>query len=240
MSLSMSQKMIISGSPIAYVHEIVDGVITELYNFNNITDPYYKIPKSGSSTTNGSYLDIKRADDAIIRFDRESLVLSGVDETDITPTETATDATGYGEMGLTVLEAPEQKNSMTAYQAEIMEKKDSLFLVTVATGYSYKSKTESGLKKPEGWAHMIGKISNDLEFKRSADNSLVIPHVFASYKNSGLVEADLTDPDLFTAVTYKRGGTGKDVTGIKPATITSAMATRLLAGKIAISSITYA
>jgi hypothetical protein len=229
-----NQKMILNGCPQAWFHLITEGTITEKWRFDNIQKAGYKILKTGSNTTNANNLDIKRIDGATWRFPKETLILDGITENDITPADASSDATGKAEITMIIVEAPIEKNSFTAFAREFKTLKDSLFLVTIPSGQSYRAKTDQ--KKPEGYIHMIGKISSDSEFQFEGEKETSLSLTLVSYKNSGLVAADLTDESLFTAITWKKGGTGKDITGIKPPTITSGDAAEILAGDVVIVS----
>ena len=238
MPTTTDKKIILTGSPFAWVHKINAGALTELWKFNNLQSSTYKILKPDSSASSDS-IDINRADGAIWRFPKTNLILSGIDETDITPAGTSSDATNKGEITLVVNEAPIESNSWTAFIKQLKDNMDAKFLITIGTGYSHKARTDAALRKPDGFIHMIGKINNDLE-QQLNNNPASISITFVSYKNSGLDEADLTVENLFTAITWKLGGTGKDVDGIKPPDIISGDAQKLLEGDVVVvTNITY-
>ena len=238
MPTTTDKKIILTGSPFAWVHKIDAGDLTELWKFNNLQSSTYKILKPDSSASSDN-IDINRADGAIWRFPKTNLILSGIDETDITPAGTSSDATNKGEITLVVNEAPIESNSWTAFIKQLKDNMDAKFLITIGTGYSHKARTDAALRKPDGFIHMIGKINNDLE-QQLNNNPASISITFVSYKNSGLDEADLTVENLFTAITWKLGGTGKDVDGIKPPDIISGDAQKLLEGDVVVvTNITY-
>ena len=238
MPTTTDKKIILTGSPFAWVHKINAGALTELWKFNNLQSSTYKILKPDSSASSDN-IDINRADGAIWRFPKTNLILSGIDETDITPAGTSSDATNKGEITLVVNEAPIESNSWTAFIKQLKDNIDAKFLITIGTGYSHKARTDAALRKPDGFIHMIGKINNDLE-QQLNNNPASISITFVSYKNSGLDEEDLTGSSLFTAITWKLGGTGKDVDGIKPPDIISGDAQKLLEGDVVIvTNITY-
>lgn len=239
MSTTTNQKIILNGSPFAWLHKITDGTITELWKFDNLQSSTYKLPKPGSDSGNSENVDIKRADGAIIRFPKQSLILSGVDETDITPADSSSDATGKGEITLITNEAPNESNSWTAFLKSLKTEKNSLFLVTIGTGFSHKARTDATYKKPEGYVHLIGKINTDIE-QQFGENATTLTLTIASYTNSGIEVSDLTDAELFSAIDWKLGGAGKNISGIKPPAITEPIANDLLAGDLAIvTHITY-
>jgi hypothetical protein len=233
MPTTTDKKIILNGTRFAWIHEIAAGAITELWRFDNLQSSIFKIPKPGSTSSSGEYIDINCADGTIWRFPKNTRYLSGIDETDITPADSSSDATSKGEITLVTNEAPIGSNSHPAWIKELKAKMSSLFLITIGTGFSYKAQTDATLKKPDGYVHMIGKLNSDLE--QSLTNSpLSTSLTFVSYKNSGLLEADLTAEGLFTAINWKLGGSGKDIAGNKPADIISADAQALLAGDIVI------
>ena len=107
------------------------------------------------------------------------------------------------------------------------------FVVTIATGHTHTSRV-SATRKPDGYVHMIGKISNDIE-QNLDSNAGSISLTFVGAENSVFDQTNLvTAPLVFTEVTDKRGGTGKDKTGIKPAAITTEIATELIAGEVSL------
>jgi hypothetical protein len=240
MAVTVKNKVILHGAPFAWIHIIttVEEVtsITELWRFDNLASCTYSLPRTGAES-GGQNLDIPRADGLIWRLPKESRILDGITEEDITPADVSSNATGKGTITLVINEAPLEMNSMSAFRADVKEKQGDLFLVTIATGVSYTAKMTN--KKPEGYIHMIGKINNDIS-ENFDSNHNPITLEFVSYTNSGLEADDLTSETLFTAITWKLGGTGKDITGIKPPTITSGKETEILAGELAIvTDITY-
>jgi hypothetical protein len=239
MPTSTDKKIILTGSPFSWIHLISAGVITELWKFNNLQSSTYKILKPGTSSSSSDNVDINRSDGAIWRFQKTNLILDGVTEEDITPADASSDATSKGEITIVPNEAPIESNSWTAFIKAVKENLDGKFLITIGTGYSHKARVDTSLRKPDGFIHMIGKINNDLE-QQLNNNPASLTMTFVSFKNSGLVETDLTGADLFTAITWKLGGTGKDVEGIKPPVIVEADAQKLLVGDVAIiTNITY-
>lgn len=238
MPTTTDRKIILTGSPFAWIQTITGGALAAKWTLSNLQSSSYKALVSSTAATTGENIDINRADGAIIRFPKDSLILSGITESEETSVETSSDATGLGEITLVLNEAPVESNSMTAFLKELKSLKSSLFLITIGTGFSYKAKTDAALKKPEGFVHMIGKLSSDIE--QSLGNSpSALTLTFVSYKNSGLDDADLTGA-TFTAITWKKGGTG-DVSGITPPAIAAGEATSLLEGDIVVATaITYA
>lgn len=239
MPTSTDKKIILTGSPFAWIHKIENEDLSELWKFNNLQSSTYKILKPGSSSQGSENIDINRADGAIWRFPKTNLILSGEDESDITPADASSDASNKGEITLVINEAPIESNSWTAFIKQLKDNMDAKFLITIGTGYSHKARTDATLRKPDGFIHMIGKVNNDLE-QQLNNSPASITITFVSYKNSGLEATDLTAVSLFTAITWKLGGTGKDIEGIKPPDLLSTDAERLLTGDVVVvTNITY-
>ncbi|MBE2189327.1 MAG: hypothetical protein IAE98_07645 [Candidatus Kapabacteria bacterium] len=239
MPTTTDKKIILTGSPFAWIHKIENEDLSELWKFNNLQSSTYKILKPGSSSQGSENIDINRADGAIWRFPKTNLILSGEDESDITPADTSSDASNKGEITLVINEAPIESNSWTAFIKQLKDNMDAKFLITIGTGYSHKARTDATLRKPDGFIHMIGKVNNDLE-QQLNNSPASITITFVSYKNSGLEATDLTAVSLFTAITWKLGGTGKDIEGIKPPDLLSTDAERLLTGDVVVvTNITY-
>lgn len=239
MPTTTDKKIILTGSPFAWIHKIEDEDLSELWKFNNLQSSTYKILKPGSSSQGSENIDINRADGAIWRFPKTNLILSGEDESDITPADASSDASNKGEITLVINEAPMESNSWTAFIKQLKDNMDAKFLITIGTGYSHKARTDATLRKPDGFIHMIGKVNNDLE-QQLNNSPASITITFVSYKNSGLEATDLTAVSLFTAITWKLGGTGKDIEGIKPPDLLSTDAEKLLTGDVVVvTNITY-
>jgi len=239
MPTTTDKKIILTGSPFAWIHKIENEDLSELWKFNNLQSSTYKILKPGSSSQGSENIDINRADGAIWRFPKTNLILSGEDESDITPADASSDASNKGEITLVINEAPIESNSWTAFIKQLKDNMDAKFLITIGTGYSHKARTDATLRKPDGFIHMIGKVNNDLE-QQLNNSPASITITFVSYKNSGLEATDLTAVSLFTAITWKLGGTGKDIEGIKPPDLLSTDAERLLTGDVVvITNIVY-
>lgn len=236
MALSVAQKVILAGSPFAWVHRIESGAIADEWLFDNLQSSNIKLLKAGSESAAGENIDINRADGAIWRFNKTSKILDGVTEDDITPADASDTATKKGEITLLINEAPNELNSWTAFIDELKTYQDSFWFVTIGSGFSHKARTTD--KKPEGYYQMIGKISNDIE-QALANAPTTLSLTFASDSGSELDEDELTSGTLYSAMTWKLGN-GKDVTGIKPPTITSGEETIILAGDVNIvTDITY-
>ena len=236
MPTSTNQKIIIKGSPFGYIHSIqtVDDVvtITEKFAFNNLADSQAKLPKPGT-TSSGNNTDLVRSDGAKWRFPNPDLILDATDETDITPADITSNSTALGDIVMKINEAPVQSNSFTKFISDWhLIYRNGLFMATIGTGFSYKAISTSALRKPEGWIHLIGRVTSDTSLDYS-EKPTPFEVTFSTFKNSGLDSAAL-QAATFTTLTWKLGGTGKDVTGITPPAITAGIADLLLAGDLGI------
>ena len=214
MPTTTNTKILLRGSPFAWIQKVTAGALAAKWSFNNLQSSTFKLPKASSSSSSSSNTDIKRADGAVWQFPKTNLTLDGITELDITPAAASSDATGLGEITIVINEAAVESNSWTAMLADIKANKDEIFLVTIGTGFSYKAGTDVTMKKPEGYIHMIGKISNDID-QQFNENPTSITLTFVSYTNSGLEAIDLTGA-TFTSLSWKVGGAGKDISGIMP------------------------
>lgn len=231
------KKIILTGSPFAWVHLISynsatsSWVITEKWKFDNLQSSTYKILKPGTTTTGGENIDITRADGAIWRFPKTTLILSGINEEDITPPDASSDATNKGEITLVTNEAPINVNSWTDFIINLQTHLNSKFMVTIGTGYSHIGRT-SGSRYPDGFVHMIGKINNDIE-QQLSNNPVSLSITFISCTNSGLAASALTGTGLFTDISLKIGK-GENDPKVKPDAITSNDESDLLSGDIVV------
>lgn len=238
------KRIILMPSPFAWMHELIAGsteplvtaAVNETFRFDNLAKGGRIAMKNpAGADQGGENVDIVRADGAITRFGKFNLVLDGTDESDITPADASDDNTGLGTIEIITNEAPLPTtiNSWTAFIKTLKEKVGSLWLITVATGFTYASR-ELATPKVDGWIRMIGKITNDLELDLSENQTLKL--TFDSYK------ANLTDVDNtllaltdFTAINWK--GKGKNFT---PPDLTSGEADDLLLGKVVVKTdVTY-
>ena len=241
-----SQTWILTGTRFAWIHLIAAGAITEKWRFDTVQKSTAKFPKTGTDT-GGEKINILFFDGVTMQGPKETLILSltelnGASEKDITPIDASSDATNKCIINITVNAAPLESNSMSAFLADLVANKDALFFVTIGTGMSYEARNTT--KKPEGYVHCICKLNNDIEANFDANhNPLTLE--FVSYKNpvvDPLTAGDLTPvtPTLCTEMTWKLGGTDKDVAGIIPPTLSTPNETILFTGApVIIPAITY-
>jgi hypothetical protein len=208
MPTTVNKRLILSGAPFGWLHELATGApgtITSLWRFDNLQSAQIKALIPGDQQS-GENIDINRADGAIWRFSKYNLVLSGEDETDITPASASSDATGKGEITLVTNEAPLPTtiNSWTAWLESLKGKFNSLFMLTVPTGFTLHSRDTQ--KKVDGYAHMLCKLSTGIDLQLN-NNPGSLSLTFVSYKNSlaGLT-GTIIEAATFTGIVHKGKG----------------------------------
>lgn len=237
--------MIITGGPFGWIHwmKTTGGTAAlacpETWKFDNLQKPSIKLMMpASSSSSSSSTIDITRADGTITRFPKEALIMDGTTETDITPAAASSDATSKGVFTLVINEAP-QGMSMTAFLKDIQSKISELFLITIATGFSYDGLNTQG--KVDGWAYMLGKLSADIDFD-TTQNTITL--VFNSYKMNATTYANITNT-ILSGITYTALKRKPKATTFAPSSgnsdiILAADATTLMGGDIVLkSSATY-
>ncbi|MBE2188567.1 MAG: hypothetical protein KGZ71_09660 [Desulfobulbaceae bacterium] len=232
------KRIIISGAPFCYIHKLTEGVPSLLWTFDNLQNVQIVMPKADAAAQSSNNLDIQRGDGALFRFKAESLVLSGEDETDITPAEESSDATGKGKIVFTNNEAPlpTSINSFTAWLKNAKDNMESLLLISIATGFTHHGKS-TGTPKVDGWARMLCKLNSDIDFTSGA-NASSIQLEFVSYKNP--VGADAIAAGALEAITFANIAWKGKATNIASPVITAPEEALLLAGDIVLSpDLTY-
>lgn len=212
--MSANKNLILSGAKTAWIYDIVPGspdTFVLKYSIGNLLSANLKVPISAAAA-NTENIDVTSADGGIVRFPKESYIISGIDDTEIASETGGLNASGLGEITLVLNEAPEEATSNTAFIDELKNDKDDTVLIIVPTGYSYDRTGTGTSKKPDGFAYMFGKRSNDLDLAFASANT-TLSLTFAAQKQSDL---DLTSK-AFTGdgILVKRGGSGKDI----PATV---------------------
>ncbi len=216
MSVTMDKKMILQGVPTAWVFLMTTGTgsadnsLTPLWFFDNLNDGTAKKLLSGSSSSGSEYIEFGRNDNAKIKFPKESLDISGINEAIMPSSNTDTEASSDAEMTIVTNEAPIQCDSMTDFYAEIISNKENKLLIVMPTGYSYNRMGVGTSKKPDGFAYMFGKITSDLEIKNAGAQPLTLTFSsqYASYDEAAV---DFTGQGILV----KKGGAAYDI----PATV---------------------
>jgi len=210
MSGTMKNKMQIRGTRIGYVYVLSEnssGSVSakKLWTFDLLTASTLTMLIAGASEA-GDSLDIEMGDGAIIRFPAESLVIDGTDETEIASDTGGSDASGKGTISMTTRGAPTQLGSVPEFLSEIIANKANKFLIVLPFGYTHARTGVATAAKPDGFAYMFGKITNDISFAQGSDNNIQLD--FASNKATEFDE-DITTATYFDnhGVALKRGGT---------------------------------
>jgi hypothetical protein len=244
MSVTYDKRILLSQAPFAWIYPLLktDAVdpedppvwsLDQEWLYDNIQQTTLKFPALGSGDS-GETIDINRGDSAIIRFTKSVLVLDGVSGLDITPADAQADATGEGEISFTINETPTKTTTNFTGHANYIDtlkaKRGERFLVVVPMGWTAVSMATG---TPDGYAYMIGKINSDIDLTFGGEPT---SHsiTFVSYKTPTFTKTVVTAGTPFTAQTWKRGSDSQDVTGIKPALLTSGEADDLILGKIVV------
>jgi hypothetical protein len=232
MPYAPAQKVVINNAPIAVLAKLNGAAVSVVATLNNV-QAQLKMLISPSEAAGGENVDITQPDGAILRFPKINKIMSGVDDSDITPAGSSSTATGYGEIVLTVNEAPEEFTSMTNFLKYIHDEKDSKFLIIIPTGFTYKGQVVDATKKTDGWAYMIGKRTSDIDITFDA-NHKQLPITFASNSDGTVTSANLTALTM-PAIPVRSIGAS-----ITPPAIVSGDVTDITTGKVRIKPTTYA
>jgi hypothetical protein len=235
---TVPKRVIISNAPFGWIHKLAAGdpagSITELYRFDNLSDSEIKLTVAEASGS-GDNVDIKRGDGAVWRFSKFNIVLSGVDETDITPASQGSDASSKAVMTITTNEAPLPVTitSMTLWLKDLVAKKGDLLMITLPVGFTYDARTNQG--KVDGFVRMLGKLNNDIDLKTN-DSPSTIALEFVSYKCTlAGVDDVLIEAATYTGIVWK----GKAIT-ITPPNLSVGDGDELIAGNVVFAqSATY-
>jgi hypothetical protein len=178
---TLQSRMILLASPIASLLQVKwdgskvdfassDGAGTlqtgfARFLFDNLaSQPKITIKVQGASASTGENTDFNRADGAIIRFPKNSLIISGKDESLITETANDEYASGLGDLSLVTNEADLDSISFTAMLQKLVANKESLFLAVVPTGFTYKSRYVDAAKTVDGYIYQLYRITTDIDF----------------------------------------------------------------------------
>jgi len=237
--------IILSGAPVAWIQIIADPntpSCSETWDFDNLQSAQLKLIRSSSGKTGSNNIDINRSDGGIIRFPKDTVIISGVDESIMTEdATTSVDATGLGEIILVTNESPIGKNTASsdttwsAFIQRLYANKDSLLLIAVPIGFTYSSKLSgTGSHKADGYYYLVCKLNSDIDM--TANNTpMSLSLTFVSFKiTSSASDANTAWPAYLQTVTWsdinlKLGGT--NTITLNPPTITASAAADLYAGK---------
>lgn len=238
MALTMKDKIILNQVPVAWFYK-ASGTsggaesLTNVYKFDNAASAKVTIPLASSATTSeAKNTQIQRSDGTIIQFPATDLTLDGTDETVITATSGSGDA-GKGTIELVVNEAPIGLTSFTAFIADLVANKETMFLVIVPTGYSYSRKGTGTSKEPDGFIFAWAKFSANLDLNyNDKHNPLTLS--LAVQKNTGFLGDLSSAPFVGHGIAVKLGGSDIPATSNVPPALTSEQLTLLNAGSVVV------
>lgn len=235
--------IILSGVPVAWVQIIANPNTpncAEIWRFDNLQSAQIKLIRGGAAAAGGNNIDINRSDGGIIRFPKDSLIISGLDESAVTEAaSTSVDATGFGETVLVTNESPigvgaaATDVTWSAFIQRLYLNKDALLLICVPVGFTYSSRFGSGSHEADGYYYLICKLSSDIDM--TANNTpMTLSLTFISYKiTSSASDADTAWPTYLKTVTFSNTALklGGSTITLSPPTITTECAADLYAGK---------
>jgi hypothetical protein len=214
---------------IALVLKIVNGVFSPFWSWNKLAKDSKAVIKKpdSSSSSSSSNTDLEVRDGRKIRYAAEELILDPETGDSISSGTSTGAATSRCVMTIASnfipleFAKPDLFNQSIASQQDL----DDYYLVILAGGYTGAT---SRTGKPASFCACLTKISGDVTVAPGTAYSFT----FDSYKNTeSTINAASITGAVFTPLTIERGGTGKDIVGLTPPTITEAQATVLLAGK---------
>jgi len=171
--MSTTQYIPLMGVPAAWLLELTGNATTlavalpsasagaaTRFKFDNLSENP-AISLKLASTAEGNYIDITRADGAIIRFDAISLVLDGTDESDIT--DPAEESTNKAEITITTNEGDVDSSTWTEFYAKMYGKQGSYFLLVVPTAFTYDGRVNQASGNADGFIFCVVKLTSDMD-----------------------------------------------------------------------------
>ena len=237
-----TESIVLHGAPVAWIQEITEASLAELFHFDYLQEPKIKLPLSGTASKGGNNIDIKGADGSILRFPKGSLIIDAITQEEVTEDATAdVDATGFGEITLALNKAPSDAayKRWTTFIKTLYDKKDSLFLIAIPTGFTYKGRNVDSPKNVDGYCYLICKRSSDIELTMN-DTPTTLSVTFISFR----VADSMAGGDISTALTgatwtaiNMKIGTSTYI-ALTPVALVSDDATLLKAGKPVLKTVT--
>lgn len=198
----------LSGAPFGYIAPINEeaGTIGTVLKFANLQNTSYAPSKSEGKESEKDKITITRADGAEIVFDKQAPKIDGADGKEIKGSGSGNDS-NTGSIKMLLNEADEDANSWTEGVSYIINNvKDKPCLVALATGFTYAGLNAEQINV-DGWAYLVGTISNDIEVQGSnAPSTLQLD--FSGSKLQGAKVANIKaaiQALTFTPITYYRG-----------------------------------
>ena len=227
--------VIVHGAPVAWMQEITVDTLSEVFHFNYLQDIEGKMARGGSAGAGSNNTDISGADGSILRFPKESLIIDAITEEQVVEdASTSADATGYGEITITYNKSPLDASykKWTTFLKTLNEKKDSLWLIAIPTGFTHKGRYQDLVQNVDGYMYLICKCNSDIVFKLTGA-PVTVALTFISFRGAD----SLAGGDLATALTTATWtaidmqiGTSKNIT-LTPPDLTADDAAVLKVGK---------
>lgn len=255
-TLTAKNNVPLIGAPFAWLLKQVKTVsgetttytLEELFRFDNLASNEITVKAPASASSTGENQDLARADGATWRFKKNTLILDGELETDITPAAASTDATGLAEAVIGINEASlvtdlyTTAKGFTAFYDKLIENQNETFIFVTGTGYSNQNYYNDTVTAPDGYFFLSCKITNDIKFKPGEPISLTLSSnkAISGFTNALLETAGTITTGLLTAIDLKKGGDDGENSNV-PTKLADAKCTKLLAGYPVFDSIqTYA
>ena len=188
--------IILHGAPVAWIQTINPntGAIAEIWRFDNLQSAQLKLIRGGAAAAGSNNIDINRSDSGVIRFQKNTLIINGVDESAVTEAATTNvDATGFGELILVTNQAPIAvgealaDNTWSEFINRLYANKDTLLLIAVPIGFTFASRYEAGTHEADGYYYLVCKLSSDIDM--TANNTpMSLSLTFVSYKVSSSLD----------------------------------------------------
>jgi hypothetical protein len=193
MALTMADKIIINGAPAAWlcpVLEAVPGTVTlgammKMDNINQVVIGFQS-QAAAAGTATEEFIQVTRADGAIIEFPKTKLTIDGIDET--VKVSTAAGGTGdniaSGTIQFTANEADMDSANYPEFLKKIKDNINGYWLVCVPIGYNHKRRHSSapGTDNAIGFAYLCGKINGALSLTVAPQTGAPLPLSFQSAK----------------------------------------------------------
>ena len=192
MALTMADKMILNGAPALWAAPLSEGVggltLGTMQKYDNITTPVFTFAGSAAAAGGAAeeFIQVTRADGAIIEFPKGKLTLDGIDETvkDSSGATAAGDSKATGTLQITVNEAEMGSASFSAWLNTMLGNINSFWLVCIPLGYNWKQRHPSSATAHNavGYLFLIGKLSGNVAFTVAPQTGAPIPLTWQGQK----------------------------------------------------------
>jgi hypothetical protein len=223
-----SENMWIVGTRFGWVLEPVLDSVGALTGFRPFwlfdtlaSNPELKLLGGPAATSKN--IDVKLGDGDIIRFKDNSGIIDGLTETEVVDSTGGSDASNYGEMTFVSAATPLNTSltSMTAFLAAAKAAKVAAnkYLVIMPCPYTALRMGQSNQRKADGFAYMIGKITNDIAIGNTSPVNLTTTFASQVYNElqswadddpTGII-SDMAFNESDHGIAIKRGGGNMDI-----------------------------